>query len=172
MPHASYDPLRLSWYLGYIHNVYCKAGGGWGKRICFKVAKFFNVPPHTNFLTTPPPPPLLTRIKNYPLSYSVLTRKVKYGQYDEMVWRLMFKIEKYTEINATLPTPQKASGSVLKTLWSFNSNKNIIFSTSYRLWLIRREDFKRHCIPRSISINDTAIIRNFYPKKSEVPSLM
>ena len=127
-------------------------------------------PPHTHFLT--PPPPLDQNKKFPPPSYSVLTRKVKYGQYDEMVWTLMFKIEKYTEINATLPTPQKASGSLLKTLWSFNSNKNIIFSTSYRLWLIRREAFKRHCIPRSISINDTAIVRNFYPKKSEIPSLM
>ena len=39
----------------------------------------------------------------------------------------MFKIEKYTEISATLPAPQKASGSVLKTMWSFNSSKNKIF---------------------------------------------
>ena len=77
----------------------------------------------------------------------------------------MFKIEKYTENSATLPAPQKASGSVMKTMWSFNSNKNNIFSTGYRLWLIRREAFKRHCIPLSISINDTAIVRNFYPKK-------
>ena len=67
---------------------------------------------------TPPPP------------YSVSTRKVKYGQYDEMLRRLMFKIEKYIEISATLPTPQKASGFVLKTMWSFNSNTNKIFSTS------------------------------------------
>ena len=76
----------------------------------------------------------------------------------------MFKTEKYTENSATLPALQKATGSVLKTMWSFNSSKNNIFSTSYRLWLIRREAFKRHCIPRSISINDTAIVRNFYPK--------
>ena len=33
----------------------------------------------------------------------------------------MFKIEIYTEISATLPTPQKDSGSVLKTMWSFNA---------------------------------------------------
>ena len=33
----------------------------------------------------------------------------------------MFKIEKYTEISATLPTPQKDSGSVLKTMWSFTA---------------------------------------------------
>ena len=104
-------------------------------------------------MTPPPPPP-----------HSVSTRKVKHGQYDEMVRRLMFKTEKYTENSATLPALQKATGSVLKTMWSFNSSKNNIFSTSYRLWLIRREAFKRHRVPRSISINDTAIVRNFYPK--------
>ena len=50
-------------------------------------------------------------------------------------------------------------------MWFFNSNKQIIFSTSYRLWLIRRKAFYWDCIPRSISINDTTIVRNFYPKK-------
>ena len=29
------------------------------------------------------------------------------------------------EISGTLPTPRKASGSVLQTMWSFNSNKHI-----------------------------------------------
>ena len=77
----------------------------------------------------------------------------------------MFRREKSTEISATLPTPQKASGSVQKTMWFFNSNKQIIFSTSYRLWLIRRKAFYWYCIPRSISINDTTIVRNFYPPK-------
>ena len=33
----------------------------------------------------------------------------------------MFKIEKYTEISGTLLTPQKDSGSVLKTMWSFTA---------------------------------------------------
>ena len=36
-----------------------------------------------------------------------------------------------------------------ENVWSF---KHIIFSTSYRLWLIRTKAFYRHCIPRSISI--------------------
>ena len=48
---------------------------------------------------------------------------------------------------------------------SFDSNKRIIFSINYRLWLIRRKAFYRHCIPRSLSINDTAGVRNLYPKK-------
>ena len=30
------------------------------------------------------------------------------------------------EISATLPTPQKASGSVLKCMWSFDSNKHFL----------------------------------------------
>ena len=83
------------------------------------------------------------------------------------LWKWVFTKEKYPEICATLPTPQKASAcSVLKTMWSFNSNKHIIFSTIYRLWLFRRKAFYRRCIPRSISIiNDTAIVRNLYPKK-------
>ena len=70
--------------------------------------------------------------------------------------------EKYPEICASLPTPQKASaGAVLKTMWSFNSNKHIIFSTIYRLWLFRRKAFYRRYIPRSISIiHGTAIVRN------------
>ena len=88
--------------------------------------------------------------------------------YKRMVIRTMkmsFYRRKYSEIIATLPTPQKASGSVLKTMWSFNSNKNMLISTSYWLWLIKRKAFYRHCIPRSISINDTVLIRNFYPKK-------
>ena len=29
------------------------------------------------------------------------------------------------EISGTLPTPRKASGPVLQTMWSFNSNKHI-----------------------------------------------
>ena len=45
MPHASYDPLRLSWYLGYIHNVYCKGGGGGerglGEKDIFQRGKIF-----------------------------------------------------------------------------------------------------------------------------------
>ena len=49
-----------------------------------------------------------------------------------------FYQRKCTEISATLPTPQKASGSVLKTMWSFNSNKHILISTSYLLWIIRK----------------------------------
>ena len=79
----------------------------------------------------------------------------------------VFTKDKYPEICATLPTPQKASaGSVLKTMWSFNSNKHIIFSTIYRLWLFIRKAFYRRCIPRSIFIiNDTAIVRSLYPKK-------
>ena len=81
--------------------------------------------------------------------------------------KMSFTKEKYTEIYATLPTPQKASaGSVLKTMWSLNSNKHMIFSTIYRLWLFRRKAFYRRCIPRSISIiNDTAIVRNLFLKK-------
>ena len=71
--------------------------------------------------------------------------------------------EKYTEVCAILPTPQKASGSLLKSMWSFKSNKHIIVSTIYR-WLFRRKAFYRHCIPRSISIiNDITIVKNLYP---------
>ena len=40
-----------------------------------------------------------------------------------------------------------------------------IFSASLRMWLNRGKAFFRHCSPRSISFNDTAIVRNFYPKK-------
>ena len=73
--------------------------------------------------------------------------------------------EKYTEVCATLPTPQKASGSLLKTMWSFNSNEHIIISTIYR-WLFKRKAFYKHCIPRSISIiNDTAIVKKLYLTK-------
>ena len=66
MPHASYDPLRLRWYLGCIQNVYCKggAGGCWGKGIFFKEVKFFKNPPTFAFLDNPHP--LLTRIKDDP----------------------------------------------------------------------------------------------------------
>jgi len=46
-------------------------------------------------------------------------------------------------------------------MWSFCSNKHISFSTSYWFWLMRRKAFYRHCIPPSISINDTTIARNF-----------
>ena len=45
------------------------------------------------------------------------------------------------------------------------TKKHLIFSSSYRLWLIRRKAFFRHCIPHLVSINDTAIVRNFYAKK-------
>ena len=81
------------------------------------------------------------------------------------LWKWVFTKEKYPEYCATLSTPQKDSASsVLKTMWSFNLNKHIIFSTIYRLWLFRRKAFYRRCIPRSISIiNDTAIVRNLYP---------
>ena len=62
-----------------------RGGEGGGQRIYFKGAKFFQIPPHhKEFLTTPPPPP-----PHHP----VLTRKVKYRQYDEMVEILIFKIE-------------------------------------------------------------------------------
>ena len=45
------------------------------------------------------------------------------------------------------------------------TNKHLIFSSSYQLWLIRRKAFFRHCIPHLISLNDTAIVRNFCAKK-------
>ena len=46
------------------------------------------------------------------------------------------------------------------------TNKHLIFSSSYQLWLIRRKAFFRHCIPHIlISLNDTAIVRNFCAKK-------
>ena len=70
---------------------------------------------------------------------------------------------KYNLRLVTLPTPRKASGSVLKTIWSFDSNKHIL--NQLGMWLNRRKAFFRHCIPRSISFKDTAIVRNFYPKK-------
>ena len=42
----------------------------------------------------------------------------------------------------------------------------VFFSTSYRLWLIRKKTFYRHCIAYSTSIDDTAKEQgNFYPKK-------
>ena len=40
-----------------------------------------------------------------------------------------------------------------------------IFSTSFQMWHNRRKAFFRDCCPRSTSFNDTAIVRNFYPKK-------
>ena len=40
-----------------------------------------------------------------------------------------------------------------------------IFSASLRMWLNGGKVFFRHCSPRSISFNDTAILRKFYPKK-------
>ena len=69
--------LPLSVYLGCIHNVYCK--GGWGrrgKRIFFKGAKFFHIPPHhREFFVAP----FSTRRRKWqpPPPYSVLTRKVE-----------------------------------------------------------------------------------------------
>ena len=40
-----------------------------------------------------------------------------------------------------------------------------IFSNSFQMWHNRRKAFFRDCCPRSTSFNDTAIVRNFYPKK-------
>ena len=40
-----------------------------------------------------------------------------------------------------------------------------IFSTSFQMSHNRRKAFFRDCCPRSTSFNDTAIVRNFYPKK-------
>ena len=45
------------------------------------------------------------------------------------------------------------------------TNKHLIFSSSYQLWLIRSKAFFRHCIPHLISLNDSAIVRNFCAKK-------
>ena len=68
-------------------------GGGEGQNIFLKGAKFVNIPPPhiiQSFFTTP----LLTEIKiDIPPLHLVLKRTVKYGQYDEMVKRLKFKIE-------------------------------------------------------------------------------
>ena len=82
--------------LSCLHYVYCKGGRKGGQRIYFKRAKFFQIPPHhKEFLTTLP---LDQKKKRQPLPpplphHPVLTRKVKYRQYDEMVKILIFKIE-------------------------------------------------------------------------------
>ena len=74
------------------------------RRIFFKGAKFFNIPQS-----------LFSFYKGMVISTT----------------KMSFYRRKYSEIIATLPTPQKASDSVLKTMWSFNSNKNMLISTSY-----------------------------------------
>ena len=59
-------------------------GGGACRGYFFQRQNFLRSPlHHTEFLTTPPPLP----------RHAVLTRKVKYRQYDEMVERWMFQIE-------------------------------------------------------------------------------
>ena len=73
--------------LGCIHT----AGLG-GGRVFFKGAKMFHTSsPQSNriFLL----PFSLSKEKMKPFPLSVLMRNEKYKQYDEMVWRVMFKTE-------------------------------------------------------------------------------
>ena len=63
-------------------------------------------------------------------------------------------------------------GSVRKTMRSFDSNKRQLFSTSCLLQLNdERKAFHRTFSPSSISFNENAIVRNFYPKKFQTRKL-
>ena len=68
------------------------AGDWGGEKIFFKRANFFNIPPrHTEYFDIPPLDQTKKMAPTPP--QPLLTRKVTYGQYDEKVQRLMFKIE-------------------------------------------------------------------------------
>jgi len=79
---------KMKLFLGCIHYVHWRGDGGGGRGYFLKRQNISISPRHhTEFFDIPS----LTKRKNDTPSLSF--RKVKYGQYDEMVQRLMFKIE-------------------------------------------------------------------------------
>ena len=67
-------------------------------------------------------------------------------------------------MSVTLPTPQRASGSVLKEYVVFWLEQAYSQPATDR-GLIEGKLSTDTVDPRSISFNDTAIVRNFYAKK-------
>ena len=73
--------------------MYTAGGLGGGQRIRLKRAKFFQIPPHHVEFFDNPPLDQKKKLKLPPHHHPLLTRKVKYRQYDEILERFMFQIE-------------------------------------------------------------------------------
>ena len=80
------------------------------------------------------------------------------------LWKWVFTNGKY---NLRLVALCLLHGNLQVPYWKLFGllTQTSIFSTSFQMWHNRRKAFFRDCCPRSTSFNDTAIVRNFYPKK-------